>query len=129
VTTRGVLHNAGFYQLGLGTAWAVPVSLDRSKRYGTLFAGVYLGIHEYPAVDADGIARIDSTLPRYNRLGSVAAKFDIAIPLTTRLDAIVQARFASPLTDNDNPDDWMLFVGASIPFGKMLRDLLGTTPE
>lgn len=125
VTNRSALDSVGYYQLGVGSAWAVPVTLDTTSRFGTLFAGFYYGVHEYPAVDSDGVARSDRDLPRYTRLGSLGAKFDIAIPLTGRIDAVIQTRWSSPIADDDTPDDWSLFVGASIPLGRLLRDLTG----
>jgi hypothetical protein len=123
-TDRNGFNTTGSYMFGLGTAWAIPISVGNVKRFATMAGGLYVGIHEYPRVDDDNGIYSDDAIVHFNRLGSFGVRLDFMVPITNGLDAVVEARHYSPLTRNDIADDWSLFVGASIPIGRLVRDVL-----
>lgn len=126
ITARNDLRVNGSYYAGIGSAWALPIDVDSKFRMATLFGGIYLGIHEYPRIDFDNVVYSSNARPTYMRLGTFAARLEFTIPLTQRLEAIVRGSLATPLGRYDLPDDWSLFVGASFPIGKIVRDILGS---
>ncbi len=123
-TDRNGFNTTGYYMIGPGTAWSIPITIGDHKRMATLAASVMFGIHEYPRVDKDlRIYSADAILP-FNRLGSLGIKIDFTVPLTNGIEAVLQGRHFSPISRNDIADDWSLFVGVSMPIGRIVRDVL-----
>lgn len=123
-TDRDGFNTTGTYMAGPGTAWSVPVTVGGNKRLATVAAGAYFGIHEYPRADPDNSITDDTAVIHFNRLLSFGVRIDLTVPLTNGIEAVLQARHYSPLSNNDIPDDWSLFVGVSLPVGRLVRDLL-----
>ena len=57
-------------------------------------------------------------------MGALSARIDFAIPLTSTLDAVIGGRYQDAIGSDDLPETWTLFVGVSIPVGKMLKATL-----
>jgi len=126
ITDRDGLRVTGSYYVGIGSAWAVPIDTGTKLRNATVFGGLYFGIHEYPRIDPDNVVYSSQERPTYMRLGTLAARVDFTIPLTQSLEIVVRGNLATPVSRYDLPDDWSLFVGASFPIGKLVRDILGS---
>ena len=57
----------------------------------------------------------------FNQLGSLAARIDFTVPIGSALEIVVGGRFWDPLGRDDLPENWSLFVGVTVPVGRILR--------
>lgn len=121
-TDRDVVDTHGYVVLGLGTAWAFPMQVsDSTYRTATVYTGLYYGAFDYPQLDVDDVQYIDARRPAFNSLGSIGARIDAAIPISGSLDAIAGVRYWDAIGSDDAPESWSVFVGVSIPIGKILK--------
>jgi hypothetical protein len=128
-TDRDRIESSRFAQVGLGSAWSFPIQLaDRTHRQGTVFSGIYYGVHEFPQLEQDDTAYTVARRPQYNELGALGLKVDFTIPLTQTIEFVAGARYFTPIGHEGAPDDWLIFVGASLPLGRIVRSLVGENP-
>jgi len=121
-TDRDVVDTHGYVVVGLGTAWAFPMQVATSTfRTATVYTGLYYGAFDYPQLDVDDVQYIDAHRPAFNSLGSIGARIDAAIPISGSLDAVVGIRYWDAIGSDDAPESWSVFVGVSIPVGKILK--------
>lgn len=121
-TDRDVIDTHGYVVVGLGTVWAFPMQIsDSTYRTATVYTGLYYGAFDYPQLDIDDVQYIDARRPAFNSLGSIGARIDAAIPISGSLDAIAGVRYWDAIGSDDAPESWSVFVGVSIPIGKILK--------
>lgn len=124
-TDREALDARVFAQVGLAGVWAFPLEFADDKwRSATVFLGTYYGVHPYPRLDTDDVVYSTTPRPHFNDLGSLGIKVDFTLPLTERMEVVLGGRYASAL-GSDVPENWQVFVGLSVPIGRVVRDLLG----
>jgi hypothetical protein len=123
ITDREGMNTTGYYQVGPGTTWGIPVEVGGKRRLATVAAGVYLGAHEFPSTDPNNQILSEQRALPFNRRLSLGVKLDFTVPITNGLEVVLQGRHAAVVSNNDIPDDWSLFVGLSIPVGRLVRDL------
>ncbi|MCR9245982.1 MAG: hypothetical protein NXI31_13200 [bacterium] len=125
-TNRSVTNSHSYLQAGLVSAWSFPVQLaDRTYRAATVLGGVYYGLHEFPQIGPNDNVVTTNPRPHYNHLGALGVRVDFTVPLTERLEFIAGVRYFSPISRDHLPDDWSLFLGASLPLGRIVRSIIG----
>ena len=94
-------------------------------RTATLYAGIYYGVYDTPQLDVDGRQYILGNRPVFNSLGALGARVDFQVPLSETLDGIVGVRYWAPIGRDALPETWSVFIGVSIPIGRILKATLG----
>jgi hypothetical protein len=120
VADREALDVHSFAQAGIGSAWAFPVEI-RPKEYraATFYSGVYYGLHEFPRIDVDDVVYSNRPRPHFNTLGALGVKIDVTYPFSEYVELVIGARLAACLSKDDVPENWSLFVGFTVPLGKL----------
>ncbi len=107
---------------GLGTVWSFPLEVAANEfRLATLYTGLYYGLFDFPQIDTDDVQYVRENRPQYNSIGTLSARIDAAIPITGDLDVVVGVRYWDPLGSSRRPESWSVFVGISVPLGKILE--------
>ncbi len=107
---------------GLGTAWSFPLEVAANEfRLATLYTGLYYGLFDFPQIDTDDVQYVDERRPQYNSIGTLSGRIDAAIPITGNLDVVVGVRYWDPVGSSRRPESWSVFVGISVPLGKLLE--------
>lgn len=128
LTDRSVRNVFGSYMAGLSSVWAVPYNYSGDRwRNAEIVAGVFFGLHEFPAFasapGADGppVVRRERGQPRFTRKSAASVKVDVNLPLNETLDLMVSGRVASFLAGTEYPEPWSLRIGLVLPIGKVLE--------
>ncbi|MFK7742184.1 MAG: hypothetical protein AB8H80_17855 [Planctomycetota bacterium] len=127
-TDSATLNGHGYIAAGLGSAWSFPMEIKTSVyRSATIYAGVFYGLYDSPQLDEGDVQFINSSRPVFNSIGTLGIRFDAQIPLTKTIDGIIGARYWDPLGRDDLPESWSVFLGVSIPVGRILKATVGAT--
>lgn len=135
VTDRSIRNVHGTYQAGFTTVWGVPINYSGNRwRNAEIVAGVFAGLHEFPAwktargAEGPVLIRRERGQPRFTRKAAVGVKLDVNFPVTQDIDFMTSARIASYMADTDYPEPWSLRVGLSIPLGNFAK-LVGASSD
>lgn len=124
-TDRGSVDVHGYVQGGLGSVWSFPIEVRQGVFMpATFFGGIYYGVHSFPRLDTDDAVYTDSKRPYFNDLGALGIKIDVVYPLSESVEFVAGGRLAGRF-ENDAPEDWSLFVGVSLPIGKLFGGATG----
>ncbi len=121
-TDRGALDAHTFAQTGIASVWSFPMQVeDAVWRTATVLFGVYYGVQEFPQLDVDDQQHIVSPRAQFNNLAARSARLDFTIPLGSTFEGVIGGRFFDPWQRDDLPENWSLFVGVTIPIGRILK--------
>ncbi len=125
VTDRDALDTHLHAHTGLASVWSFPMEVDDSVwRTATVLVGLYYGLSEFPQLDSDDQQHVFDERAQFNQIGALSARLDFTVPLGTSLEAVVGGRLWDPPTRPDLPENWSLFVGITVPLGRILKATL-----
>jgi hypothetical protein len=127
-TNRGALDGFEFVRAGLATVWSFPFQIRAETwRTARLVSGLYYGLHDFPQLDSDDGQYITANRPAFNQLGAMCATVDFVIPISSSLDAIFSGTYWDAFGSDRMPETWSLFVGVTLPIGRILKATLDST--
>lgn len=122
VTDRDTIDGHGYLQAGLATVWSIPLQLTETKwRPATVYTFLGYGIFDFPKFDTDLVQYEETPLAQFSSLGALSARMDVSVPLAGSFDAVAGIRYWDPLGSSRTPEAWSVFVGVSLPLGRILN--------